>query len=65
MALPKASDFEGPVRNPPVTGPIADKIAKRKEDNNNKRFSEEELDANFAALKERVADGTKRLLEAE
>jgi hypothetical protein len=65
MALPKASDFDGPVKNPPVSGPAVDKIASRKEDNNGPRFAESDFDASFDTLIERVRAGTRRVLQAD
>ncbi|MBX3579888.1 MAG: hypothetical protein KF723_22020 [Rhizobiaceae bacterium] len=62
MPLPKASDFDGPVANPPLSGPAVDALRNRKEPDNALRFTEEEFDRNFEAMKGRMREATKRFL---
>jgi hypothetical protein len=63
MPLPSPEELGLPIRNPVVSGPGVDMLNRRKEDNNNDRFTVEKYRANFNALKDSVLASLRQIID--
>ena len=52
--MPRINDLELPIKPPILAGPAVDEWKARKEDNNDHKFSAEEMDRNYRAHKDDI-----------
>ena len=65
MADYSHEDLHLPIRNPPISGPGVDSLKRRKEDNNNERFTAEKLRNNFAAIRDSLLASLKSITQSQ